>query len=97
MPLFASEQDRRYAMFGLRIVGDFGASIAIPVVALVWLAQRFEASVGYAPWITIGAFVLAAFISGLNVYRRAKAYAIEYQKLNEAAAADKAKKPITKL
>jgi len=95
MPLFASEQDRRYAMFGLRIVGDFGASIAIPVVVLVWLAQRLEAKFGHAPYLTITAFVLAAVFSGWSVYRQAKAYAVEYQKLNETAA--KAKKPITKL
>ncbi len=95
MPLFASEQDRRYAMFGLRIVGDFGASIAIPVVVFVWIAQRLEAKFGHAPWFTITAFVLAAFLSGWKIYRQTKIYSAEYQKLIDDAA--KAKKPITKL
>lgn len=95
MPLFASEQDRKYAMFGLRIVGDFGASIAIPVVVLVWLAQRLEIKFGHAPYLTIIAFVVAAAFSGWSVYSKAKTYAVEYQKLNEAVA--KVKKPITKL
>lgn len=95
MPIFDQEQDRRYAMFGLRIVGDFGASIAIPVVVFVLIGQWLETKYGQAPWFTVGAFVLAALISGWMIYRRTKEYAAEYQKLNDEAA--KTKKTITKL
>lgn len=95
MPLFDQEQDRRYAMFALRIVGDFGASIAIPVVVFVLIGQWLESKYGYEPWFTVGAFILAALISGFMVYRRTKEYSAEYQRLNDDAA--KAKKPITKL
>ena len=97
MPLFSTEQDRQYAIFGLRIASDFGASIAIPVVLFVWIGQWLEDKYGHAPWFTVSAFALAALLSGWLVYRRIKEYAAEYQKLNEAAAAAKAKKPITKL
>ncbi len=97
MPLFTSEQDRRYAMFGLRIAGDFGASIAIPVVAFVFGGQWLERRYGHEPWFTVTGFALAALLSGFIVYSRTKEYAAEYQRLNDAVAAAKAKKPIIKL
>lgn len=68
-------------MFGIRIVGEFGGLIAIPVVVLVllgrWLDGRWETK----PWMTIVAFILAAIISGFMVWRRTKEVAREYQKL----------------
>ena len=82
-------------MFGLRIAGDFGASIAIPIIVFVLIGQWLESKYGHAPWITISAFVLAAILSGVMIYRRAKDYGVEYQKLNDDAA--KSKSPITKL
>ena len=97
MPLFTSEQDRRYAMFGLRIAGDFGASIAIPIIVFVLIGQWLESKYGHAPWLTISAFVLAAILSGVMIYRRAKEYSAEYEKLNDEAVAAKSKSPITKL
>lgn len=95
MPLFDNEQDRRYAMFGLRIAGDFGASIAIPVVTLVLVGQWLEEKYGYAPWFTVGSFVVAAVLSGWLVYRRTREYAAQYQRLNTEAL--KSKKTISKL
>ncbi len=83
MPLFSTETDRKYAMMGMRIIGDFGAAIAIPVVAFVlagqWLDGKYDA--GYK--FTIGAFVLSALVSGRILYKKAKAYGAEFQKLND--------------
>ncbi len=75
--------DREYVLLGLQIVGDFGATIAIPVVVLVLLAQLLERKYGHAPWITISAFVLAATISGRMIYEKAKEYGKRYQELDK--------------
>ncbi len=73
--------DRRYWLFGLRIVGDFGATIAIPVVVFAYLGKRLDVRWGTAPWLLIIGFVLAALISGALIYRKAKRYGKEYQAL----------------
>lgn len=77
MPL--SENDRRSYLLGLQIAGDFGVSIAVPVVVFVlagkWLQNRFD----FAPYGTIVGFVLAATVSALVIRRRAAWYACEYR------------------
>ncbi len=74
-------RDREYMILGLRIAVDFGASIAAPVVVFVlagqWLDRRYDIS----PWATIGAFVVAALISGRIVYKKAKRYGRMYESL----------------
>ena len=68
-------------MFGLRIVGEFGGLIAIPVVLFVlagrWLDERW----GTKPWLVIAGFVVAAVVSGMMVWKRTKEVAEEYQTL----------------
>lgn len=72
-------------MMGMRIIGDFGAAIAVPVVVFVllgqWLDEKYDA--GYK--FTISAFVLAAVVSGRILYKKAKAYGAEFQSLNDEA------------
>lgn len=72
-------------MMGMRIIGDFGAAIAVPVVTFVlagqWLDEKYRT--GYK--FTIGAFVLAALVSGKILYKKAKAYGAEFQSLNQEA------------
>lgn len=75
--------DRGYYLLGLRIVADFGATIAVPIVVFAWLGQRLDARWGTKPWLLITGFVLAALISGGSIYRKAKAYGKEYQELNK--------------
>ncbi|MEK7481583.1 MAG: AtpZ/AtpI family protein [Patescibacteria group bacterium] len=73
--------DRRYWLFGLRIAGDFGATIAIPVVVLAYLGNRLDVRFATAPWLLIAGFALAALFSGALIYRKAKRYGKEYQNL----------------
>lgn len=73
--------DRHYWLFGLRIVGDFGATIAIPVVVFAYLGKRFDTRFDTAPWLLVAGFVLAALISGTMIYRKAKRYGKEYQEM----------------
>ena len=68
-------------MFGIRIVGEFGGLIAIPVVVFVFVGRWLDGRWGTKPWMTIVAFVLAALVSGLMVWRRTKDVAAEYQQL----------------
>ncbi len=83
MPLFSSETDRQYALLGIRITGDFGASIAVPVVVFVLIGQYLDGKYSTGYKITIVAFILAALVSGKILYQKAKKYGVEFQKLND--------------
>lgn len=74
--------DARYWIFGLRIVVDFGASIALPVVVLSMAGKRLDARFGTHPWLLIAGFVLAAMLSAALIYRSAKRYGRQYQDLD---------------
>lgn len=83
MPLLPTDpKDRKYMLLGLKIAGDFGASIAVPVVIFVLIGQWLDGKYDKSPWFTVVAFVLAALISGRIIYKKAKAYGKEYQNLN---------------
>ena len=75
--------DREYYMFALRIVGDFGASIAIPVVTLVLLGKYLDQKYHHAPWFMLGGFILAALVSAKIIYRKSKLYGSEYQRMDK--------------
>ncbi len=75
--------DRQYYLFGLRIAGDFGLTIAIPVVLLVLLGRSLDERYHRAWLFTVLAFILAALISGVIIYRKAKRYGREYQDLDK--------------
>lgn len=75
--------DREYYLFALRIIGDFGINIAVPVVALVLLGQYLDEKYRTNPWFTILGFALAALVSGKIIYTKAKKYGQEYQALNK--------------
>ncbi len=76
-------KDRSYYLLALRIVGDFGLSIAAPVVILVLIGEYIDGRFHTAPWFTVSAFFFAALISGFIVYKKTKIYGREYQKLND--------------
>ena len=78
----ARTSDREYQFFALRIVGDFGVSIAIPVVMLVLIGQHYDGKFHTSPWLTVAGFGVAALISARLIYKKAKRYGKEYQRLN---------------
>jgi len=71
--------DRKYIAMGLRIIGDFGATIAVPVVLFVLVGQWLDGRYGYAPWFTVCGFVLSALLSGKMIYDKARKYGEEYK------------------
>lgn len=75
--------DREYYLFALKIIGDFGATIAVPVVVFVLIGQYLDNRWNHSPLFTILGFALAALLSGRMIYRKAKQYGKEYQKLND--------------
>lgn len=79
-----SDKDRKYIMMGLRIIGDFGVTIAVPAVVFVLIGQWLDGKYGMSPWFTILGFVLAALITAKIIYRKAKAYGEEYQNIDSS-------------
>lgn len=76
-------KDRAYQMLGLRIVGDFGATIAVPVVLFAMAGQWLDEKYAKTPFFTVLGFVLAATLSGRMIYKKAKAYGDAYKKLEK--------------
>jgi hypothetical protein len=74
-------KDRKYMMLGLRIAGDFGASIALPVIIFVIVGQYLDGKYDKTPLYTIIAFILAALLSGRIIYKKAKQYSKEYENI----------------
>lgn len=70
---------RDYMLFGLRLVGEFGAIIAVPIVLFVlggqWLDRRLDTGLTF----TSLAFLVAAGISAKTIVVKAKKYGAEYQ------------------
>ena len=77
------KSDREYYLFALKIIGDFGATIAVPVVIFTLLGQFLDEKYQRRPLFTILAFVVAALISAKIIYKKAKKYGQEYQNLDK--------------
>ena len=82
-PKHSPSPDRSYHLFAFRIIGDFGATIAVPVVLFVLAGRRLDERYQGGWFFTVLAFILAALLSGIIIYRNAKRYGQEYQKLGE--------------
>lgn len=76
-------RSREYYLLAFRILGDFGASIAVPVVLFVLIGQYFDERYQKSPLFTILGFVFAALISGKIIYKKAKNYGEEYERLGK--------------
>jgi len=82
---------REYYLFAFRILGDFGVTIAVPVVLLVLVGHYADAKYGSSPLYTVLGFVIAALITIRIVRKKAEAYGNEYKKMNEAGKTEKNK------
>lgn len=73
--------DRAFYLFGLRIVGDFGATLALPAVAAGWIGSRLDARWDSKPTALFACLALAFAFSAVVIRRKAAAYGKEYQDL----------------
>lgn len=72
-------QNRDYILFGLRLIGEFGAIIALPIVLFVMAGQWADDRFGTKLFFTGAAFVVSAAISGRIIVKKAKVYGKMYQ------------------
>lgn len=73
--------ERDFYLFAFKILGDFGASIALPVVVFVLIGQWLDNKYDKGPLFTIIAFVIAAALTVKIIHKKAKRYGEEYQSL----------------
>lgn len=73
--------DRDFYMLAFRILGDFGATIALPVVIFVIIGQWLDGRYDKGPLFTVLAFVFAATLTAKMIHKKSKTYGDEYQNL----------------
>lgn len=84
MPIQPSKRktsDRAYYLFALRIVGDFGIAIAVPAVLGAVLGRTLDEKYHRASLFTVLCLIVAFLITISIVYKKAKYYGNEYQKM----------------
>ncbi len=72
---------REYYLFGLRIMADFGATLAVPAVAAAWIGTRLDARWDTKPYLLAACLLLAFGLTALMIRRKAIAYGKDYQNL----------------
>ena len=72
---------RAYQLFALRIIGDFGAVIALPIIGFVLIGQHLDSRYDRSPLFTVLGFIIAALISAKIIHGKAKKYGREYQSM----------------
>lgn len=82
-PKRAKNADRQYQLLGARIVGDFGATLALPAVLLALAGKALDAKYGTKPLFIIAGLILAAVLSGMSIVRKAKRYGKAYEEINK--------------
>ena len=75
--------ERKYYMFALKIVGDFGATLAVPVVILALIGQTIDNKYGTGPLFLFIGMGLAAVLTGKMIYKKAKRYGQQFQDLDK--------------
>jgi len=72
---------RRYMLLAFSVIGDFGATLAIPAVLGAIIGSRLDTRYGTEPWLLIICLVMTASFSAFVVKRRAEQYGKKYQAL----------------
>jgi len=65
----------------MRIVMDFGVSIAVPAVVAALMGVRLDSHFGTKPWLLVIMLVIAFVLTAWWVYKKAKKYAKLYEKI----------------
>lgn len=75
--------DRKYYLFAFKIIGDFGATIAVPVVISAMIGQKLDEKWQTRPLMLIIFMALSALLSGYLIYKKAKIYGQQFQDLDK--------------
>jgi hypothetical protein len=76
-----SIKNRDFILFGMKIIGEFGAMIALPIILFVKAGQWLDARFGTGIIMTVIAFIIAFAISAVMITRKAKKYGKVYQEM----------------
>ena len=76
-------KSREYYLFAFKIMGNFGAAIAVPIVLFALVGQYLDGRYGKSPLFMILGFALAAIVSGKMIYKKDKQYGGEYKNLGK--------------
>jgi F0F1-type ATP synthase assembly protein I len=83
-----SAKERRLAAFALRIAGDIGGTIAIPVAILTWIGRRLDVFLETRPYMVVISICIAFVISVVAVCHKALNYGDQYRAITEAPDSD---------
>lgn len=75
--------DRKYWIFSLKIVGDFGITLALPIVIFSLLGQKLDDQFSTGRFFLVLGFIVSALLSGKIIYKKTKKYAEDYENLDK--------------
>ena len=75
--------ERKYYVFAMKIAGDFGTTIAIPVVVSALIGQKIDSLYETRPFFLIISMVLAAILTARMIHKKAKKYGQQFQDLDK--------------
>lgn len=78
------QSDRQYYMLAMKIVLDFGATIAVPAVIFALVGQYLDEKYQKYPLFVILCLVNAFLITAKIIISKAKVYGKEYQNLGQS-------------
>lgn len=77
------KNSHKYKMLGLRIVGDFSASIAVPVVLAAILGQYLDEKYDKYPLFIFICLIISFVTTAKIIVNKTKRYGKEYKDLNK--------------
>lgn len=75
--------DAEYYRFAMRVVGDFGVSIAVPAVVAAFVGIWLDRKLDTTPWLMIIGLVAAFASTYLVIKKKANDYAKQFDKLGK--------------
>ena len=76
-----NRSDNAYYLLGLRVLADFGATIALPAVAASVLGAKLDATWGSKPYATLSFLAVAFVLTAYMIRKKAVSYGKSYQEL----------------
>ncbi|MFA6131543.1 MAG: AtpZ/AtpI family protein [Patescibacteria group bacterium] len=75
--------DAAYYRFAMRIVGDFGVSIAVPAVLAAFGGIWLDRQLGTTPWLLFAGLIAAFTSTYLVIKKKATDYAKKFDELGK--------------